>query len=160
MTAQTSYAINQGEAFPGQLYGVDPAVIVSRDAEGSLDFGIIAGRGTNGERQVIPGGAGKDIIGVTIRSLEREGAYGSGLVNYSDKETVGLLQSGYIYATCPTGCAAGDDVIYTDADGILDAGAPAAGQTKLDHARWESDTVAGAVGVLRLEILTGTTAGV
>lgn len=158
MTAQTSYSINQAIAFAGQLADIGPMTRVSRDVEGSagINFGVVVGRGTDADRQCKVGGAIGTILGVTYRSLEREGAANSAAVKYNEKETAGILQKGYIYAVCPAGCVPGDAVKYTIATGVLDAGAAAAGEASLDEAQWDSTAAAGAIAKLRLFGLAAT----
>lgn len=159
MTAQTSYSINQGKAYPGGLYGLGNDDIISRDAEGEIAFGLVVSRGTDADRQAIPGGiADVNVLGISIRSLEREGVQGSNLVSYKDTETVGILQEGYIWAVCPTGCVPGDPVNFVNATGVLDSGAAVVGETSLDEAQWDTTAAAGELGVIRLNGLA-TTAG-
>lgn len=158
MSAQTSYAINQPKAYAGLIYALHPHDNDSFSVEGSagINFGVAVSRGTDPERQVVLGGT--NFVGITYRSLEREGAANTGAVKYNENETAGVMREGYIWAVCPAGCTAGDPVFYTDADGVLDAGTAAAGQTQLDGATWETTTVAGELGVIRLQS-TDTTAG-
>ncbi len=149
MAAQTSYAIKQGVAYAGMLYAQAPHQISSFSVEtaAGIDFGVAVSRGTDKERQVVLGGS--DFVGITIRSLEREGG-NAGTVKYSQEETAGVLRDGYVYAVCPTGCTAGDDVKYTTATGVLDAGTAGAGEAQITGATWETTTAAGEIGVIRL----------
>lgn len=159
MTAQTSYTIDQGNAYAGQLFDVGPQVRISRSAEGIVPFGVAVVRGTDADRQAAIGAAADgSLLGISYRSLEREGAANTGEVDYSDKDTVGILQDGRIYAVCPTGCIPGAAVKAVNATGILDSGAAGVGETQLDDAQWDSTAAAGAIGVIRLSGLN-TTAG-
>lgn len=158
MTAQTSYTIYQAKAYAGQLVDLGPSVRISRSAEGDIDFGVVVGRGTDSVNQCVPGNGGAliDILGITYRSLEREGAANTGAIKYAEKETVGILQQGYIYAVCPSGCAAGATVKFNNTTGVLDAGGAVAGETVLDDAQWDSTTPAGEIGIIRLLGLSAT----
>lgn len=157
MSAQTSYAINQGKAYAGQIYALAPHDIVSRKVESTtIGFAVAVSRGTNKETQVVAGGT--SFVGITIRSLDKEGAANSGAIQWNQKESAGVMRQGYIWAVCPTGCAAGDPVNYVNATGVLDSGAAVAGETNLTGAKWETTTAAGELGVIRLET-TATTAG-
>lgn len=160
MTAQTSYTINQAIAYAGLLFDVGPQVRISRNAEGAVPFGVAVIRGTDPDKQAKIGAAATgSLLGISYRSLEREGAANTGDIQYEDKETVGILQSGRIYAVCPAGCVPGAAVKAVNATGVLDAGAAAAGETALDDAQWDTTTAAGAIGVIVLNGLA-TTAGV
>lgn len=158
MSAQTSYSINTPTAYAGMVYAQAPSDVVSRSVEtvAGIDFGVAVSRGTNKDKQVTLGGT--DYLGVTVRSLEREGVMNTGAIKYSEKESASVLRLGYIYAVCPAGCVPGDAVKYTNATGVLDAGAAAAGETQLDGAKWESTTTAGGIGIVRIES-SATTAG-
>ena len=85
MSAQTSYDIKQPVAYAGLIYAQAPHDIVSRDAEGVIPFGVACSRGTDKDKQAVVGGA--DFAGISIRSLEREGAANTGDIKYSDTET-------------------------------------------------------------------------
>ncbi len=158
MSAQTSYARNIPKAYAGLIYALAPHDNVSRDVEGAagIEFGVVVSRGTDKERQCVLGGT--DFLGITYRDLGREGAANTGAIKYSEKETAGILREGYIWAFCPTGCNPGDQVKYTDADGVLDSGAAAVGETQLNGARWETVAAAGELAVIRLDY-SQTTAG-
>ena len=158
MSAQLSYDINQAVAYAGLIYAQAPHDIISRDVEtvAGIAFGVAVSRGTDKDKQTILGGT--DFIGITIRSLEREGAANTGAIEYSETETAGILRNGYIWALCPTGCVPGDSVNYVDATGVLDSGTAVAGETQLDGAEWDSTASAGGLAVIRLNSLN-TTAG-
>ncbi len=158
MSAQTSYSIKQPKAYAGLVYAQAPHDIVSRDVEtvAGIGFGVVVSRGTNKERQVVAGGT--DFLGITIRSLDKEGAANTGAIQWNEKEAAGILRDGYIWAVCPTGCNPGDTVKYADATGVLDAGAAGAGETQLDGAQWETVAAAGELAVIRIDS-SATTAG-
>lgn len=158
MSAQTSYSIKQPIAYAGLIYAQAPHDIISRDVEtvAGIGFGVAVSRGTDKDRQAVIGGT--DFLGITIRSLDKEGAANTGAIQWNEKEAAGILRNGYIWAVCPTGCTAGDAVKYTDATGVLDAGAAGAGETQLDDAVWDTTASAGGLAVIRLNS-TLTTAG-
>lgn len=149
MAAQTSYSINQAKAYAGMLYAQAPHQISSFTVEtaAGIPFGVAVSRGTDKESQAVLGGS--DYVGITVRSLEREGG-NAGTVQYSEKETAGVLREGFVWAICPTGCTAGDSVNYTTATGVLDAGTAGAGEAQIAGATWETTTAAGELGVIRL----------
>lgn len=158
MSVQTSYDINMAAGLPGLFYGIAPRDVVSRAVEtvAGIEFGLAVSRGTDKEKQIVLGGT--DFLGITVRSLDKEGQRTTGAIQWDEKETAPVLRTGYIYAICTSGCAAGDAVKYVNATGVLDSGAAAAGETALDNAKWETAAAAGSVGVIRIEG-SDTTAG-
>ena len=158
MPAQTSYSIRQGKAYAGLIYAQAPHDIVSRAVEtaAGVAFGVAVTRGTDADKQIVPA-ASADFLGITIRSLEKEGGT-AGAIQWNAKETAGVMRSGYIWAVCPTGCVPGDAVNYADGTGVLDSGAAGAGSTSLDGASWETTAVAGELAVVRLST-SAVTAG-
>ena len=152
MTAQTSYSIQQRVAVAGLLYeGYTARDIVSKAVEGAdIPFGFVVGRGTGSEQVSLGVGAG--FMGISVRSLEREGAQGSGIVAFTETSTVPVLRQGYIWANCVAGCTQGDAVKFTDATGALSSGAPAAGETAISGASWESTAAAGELAILRIGV--------
>jgi hypothetical protein len=158
MSAQTSYDIRQGKAYAGLIFAQAPHDIVSRAVEtaGGIAFGVAVTRGTDADKQIVPA-ASADFLGITIRSLEKEGGT-AGAIQWNAKETAGVMRSGYIWAVCPTGCVQGDAVIYAEGTGVLDSGAAGAGSTSLDGASWETTAVAGELAVVRLST-SAVTAG-
>lgn len=158
MSAQTSYSINQNAAYAGLIYAQAPHDIISRSVEtvAGIGFGVAVSRGTDKDKQAVLGGT--DFIGITVRSLDREGAANTGAISYAETESAAIIRSGYIWAVCPTGCTPGDAVLYTDADGVLDAGTAGADQTQLDDAQWDTTASAGELAVIRIGGIS-TTAG-
>lgn len=158
MSAQTSYAINQRVALAGLVYAQAPHDIVSRlvETEAGIDFGVAVSRGTDLEKQVVLGGT--SFLGITVRSLDREGAANTGAIKYAETESAAVLRDGYIWAVCPAGCNPEDPVFYTNADGVLDAGTAGVGETQLDGATWETVAAAGELAVIRIKS-NATTAG-
>lgn len=160
MSAQTSYSINQQVALAGLVYAQAPSDIISRSCEtvAGIPFGVAVSTGTDPDKECILGGA-TGFLGISIRSLEREGVQGSGVIQYDEKETVGIIRNGYVWATCPSGCNPGDKVNFVEATGVLDSGAASGtGETELDDAQWDSVAAAGELGIIRINS-TSTTAG-
>jgi len=159
MSAQLAYKINQGKAYAGLIYAQAPHDIVSRAVEttAGIGFGVAVTRGTDPDTQAILAGSAS-FLGITIRSLEKEGAPNTAAVQWNETETAGILREGYIWAVCPTGCVPGDAVNYVDDTGVLDSGAATSGETQLDGANWETTAAAGELAVIRLET-SAVTAG-
>jgi hypothetical protein len=158
MSAQTSYTLAQRVALAGMIYGMSPRDIVSRSCEtvAGAAVGIAMSRGTDKENQVVIGGT--DYAGVSVRSLEGEGAANTAILAFSENDTVPLMREGYIWIVCPTGCNPGDAANYVDATGVIDSGAAAANETNLLGAEWDSVAGAGELAVLRLGSMS-TSAG-
>lgn len=158
MSAQLSYSINQRIALAGLIYALHNHNTNSFSVEtaAGADFGIAVSRGTDKDRQIVIGGA-SDFVGITIRSLDREGQ-GDGTIKYLETDTAAVMSDGYIWAICPTGCNPGDAVKYDDTTGVIDSGAAGAGETQLDDAEWFTTAAAGELAVIKLTG-TNTTAG-
>jgi hypothetical protein len=158
MSAQTEYGINIPVGYAGLIYAQAPSDIVSRLVETSdgIPFGVAVSRGTDTERQIELGGT--DFLGITIRSLEEEGAANTGDIQWEESVSAGVMRNGYIWAVSVDGCTAGDSVNYVDADGTFGTGTAGAGETQLDGASWETTASAGDLAVIRLET-SETTAG-
>lgn len=157
MSAQTSYTINQTKAYAGLISTQAPHDIVSRNIEGvaGIGFGVAVSRGTDKENQASIGGT--DFLGITVRSLDKEGAANTGAIQWNEKEAAPILRSGYLWAVCPSGCNPGDDVIYTTLTGVLDSGTVSSGETQLEGGQWDTVASAGELAVIRLEsALTNT----
>jgi hypothetical protein len=150
MSAQTSYDIKQPEAYAGLIYAQSPHDIISRTVEtaAGIDFAVAVSRGTDKDKQCALGG--NDFIGITVRSLDREGAINTGAIKYSVKETAAIMRGGYIWATCPTGCVPGDLVKYDNATGVLDSGTAATDETQIVSATWDKTAAAGQLSVIRI----------
>lgn len=158
MSAQTSYSIKQNKAYAGEIYALFNHDVASRLVEtaAGLEFGVAVSRGTDKDKQVALGGT--DFLGITVRSLEREGAANTGDIKYSQKESAGVMRKGAVWVVCPAGCNPGDQVKYDNTTGVLDAGSAGAGETQLDNAYFDSTAAAGELAVLVIET-TSTTAG-
>ena len=162
MSAQTTYAINQAVAYAGAIFANAPKDVISRAVEtaAGIAFGVVVSRGTDKDKECILGGT-TGILGVSIRSLDREADDAAGAIEYSQYETAGIMRDGYIWAVCPTGCVPGDAVNFVEATGVLDSGAPAGvGETGLDDCFWDSTAAAGELAILRVKNVENITAGV
>lgn len=161
MSGQSTYDINHPVAYAGQIYAGFPNEVISRSVETAtgVSFGIIVSRGTDADKQCLRGGT-TSILGVTVRTLNQEGAANTGNVFYPVESTAAVLRDGYIYAACPTGCVPGDAVNFVETTGVLDSGAAASiAETTLDDCFWDSTTAAGGIAILRVKNVENITAG-
>lgn len=158
MTAQTSYSINQAVAYAGLIYAQAPHDIISRVVEGAagIEFAVAVGRGTDKEKQAVVGTS--DYLGITVRSLDREGAVNTAAIKYNETESAAIMRTGYVWANIPSGGNPGDPIKYNTTTGIIDAGVAGVGETQIDGAELDTITVAGELGVIYLPSAQ-TTAG-
>lgn len=158
MSAQTSYSIDQPKGYPGVIYAQSPSDLISRSVEtvAGVPFGYAVSRGTNADEQCLLGGAAALFLGITVRSLEREGAVNTGDVQYNQFEAAGIMRTGDIWVTVPAGCVPGDQVKYNATTGVIDSGAAAAGEVQLDGAKFESTAGAGELAILHIETSLAT----
>lgn len=94
--SQTSYDRNYGEAFAGMKADARYDEVISRQAEGAIDFGHGVVRGTDAERQCKePSTTGDVFLGI---ALHRHKQPSSGVARYEDTETVDVLRKGQVWA--------------------------------------------------------------
>jgi len=133
---------------PGQLADLNPRGIDSKLAEGgAIDFGVVVSRGT-GDDQAVIGGA--DPIGVTLRSIDREGE-ADGSIEYAETEAMAVLFDGAVYCTIADAGAPGDALLYNTLTGAIGVGAPAGDWVALDFAELKTTVGAGEIGKLRIK---------
>src|SRR5210317_456864 len=151
MAAQTSYQISQDSAYAGQIYGQGLVSIFSRSVETTegIPFGVAVSRGTDPGKQVVLGGT--DFVGITVRSLDFEGAVNTGDIFYKETDTAAIMRFGVVWAICPSGCVAGDQVKYTTSTGVLDASDAVLGDAIIFGAYWDSTAGAGDLAVIVIE---------
>lgn len=152
MAAQLTYAINQAVAYAGLIFAQHPKDVISMSVEDAagIDFGVAVSRGTDPERQVLPGGD-DTFLGITVRDLGFEGAANTGALKYDQNVTAAVMRNGYIWVVCPTGCNPGDAAKYNDTTGVIDSGAAGAGETDIVGATFETVAAAGELAVLRIK---------
>jgi hypothetical protein len=152
MVAQTSYSINTAKRFHGSLSDLRDSEVETYAAEGGdIGFGVVVSAGTADDQAVI--GGDNTGFGITIRDLGIEGAApGDPTIQYSEKDPMSVLRRGSINVAIPAGGAKGAALKYNDTTGVIDAGAPGAGETALNPAAVEllTTVAAGEVGVIRL----------
>lgn len=95
--SQTSYNIEQSEAFAGLKVDSRFDTVESHLCEGAIDFGLGVVAGTDPVRQVKVPAADTDVLrGISIhRHVEK--ALGTGVAQYKDKETADVLRKGVVW---------------------------------------------------------------
>lgn len=145
--------------YAGQVtHAVITSEIDSKTNEGAtaIDFGIAVARGTTGDNTCKAVAAdGDEIIGISVR-LPNRPASSAGVVNYAQNDSVAFLHKGYIFAIPFENVARGTAVLSITAQGgklgSTTGGAAGAGRVAVVGSVWETTTVAGAVGKLRVRI--------
>lgn len=127
---QSIYSNDIPVAFPGTRYA-DKSLIVTKIAEGDVNFGIGVKRGTDKDTQAIAGG-GAGFLGVALHSLVAEAAYVDATIKIEDTETMEILRNGMCWVSPTNAVVAGDKIIVVDSTGAFKGGTASAGETQLD----------------------------
>lgn len=161
--AQSTFAIDRGRGYDGQVSDLNVADIVSRDVEGAMiPFGRAVVRGT-GKRSCAPvSGAtvAADVIGFTVRTLAEFSNSAPAIpdnyvTGYEVNHTASVLRRGPMYAVCLAGASAGDTVHVVLATGELRGAADGVNTIELTGVKWVEDVVAGEIGEIQADgILT------
>lgn len=147
-----SYETNMAIGYAGELADLNPARTISRAAEGgAIGFGLVVSRGTNDDQAVLGGDPKVTPLGITIRSLDREGEYLTGAIEYKETETMGLLQNGTIYAAVEVGGNPGDALKYNVTTGAVGIGLPGEGEAELPGTL-ESTAADGEIAKIRVAL--------
>lgn len=125
--SQTSYNINQPEAFAGmkgeavfdqvESFAVEPAA--------GIRFGLAVKPGTDPNKQVDIVDAGATIRGITVHQ-HVEKALDTGDALYKQEQTAGIMRKGKIWMRVSGTAPAVDAVVYAMVDTAADAGFAAA----------------------------------
>lgn len=148
MSAQTTYSATMAVAYEGMLADLEPKEVVSKVAEGSaIGFGLAVNQGTSDNEAELGGTA---VIGITVRSLDRESS--PSVVQYAQYETMAVLKRGYIWVAIENTGAPGDVLYSDDTTGAIGTGAPGAGQTALSGTLESTVASAGDLGLIRVTL--------
>ena len=153
MSAQTTYATSISDAYAGLVVQQDSdcTQIVSKTAYGSvINFGVVVSR--SGDAKATLGGSGTG-IGVTIRSLDREGTKLTGAIQYAVGDSMAVLRKGYIWVVIAKTGVPGNALYYVNSTGLISVGTAGGGQTDLTGCTLET-TVAtnGDLGLIRVDL--------
>lgn len=152
MAVQTTVTLNPGTAYDGLIADMNPHTLVSKKVEtaAGIAFGRVVSLGTAAD-QVDLGGDGTG-FGVTVRTLDREGAQTTGAVQYDQYDVAAVMVEGYCYAAIYTASAsAGDKLKYDDTTGQIEAGTAGAGETQMNAYLQEAVTSSGQIALIRLD---------
>jgi hypothetical protein len=148
MSAQTTYTTNTGSAYAGQLADLEPKEVVSRLAEsGDIGFGLAVSRGTADDQATLGGSA---FLGVTLRSLDREGTVLTGAVDYDQYSAMAVLRSGYCWVTVADTGSPGAKLNYNTTTGAIGVGAPGAGEAEFPGTLETTVASGGTLGLIRV----------
>ena len=151
MSAQTSYQINTNKRIHGSLSDLQNSEVDTYAAEGGeIGLGVVVSKGTDPEQQAVLGGVAP--VGITLRDLTREGKPVTAVLTYDETEEMSVLKAGRVNITLPAGGNPGDALKYNTTTGVIDVGAPGAGEAVLAGAQIRTVTVAGGVAEIRYEL--------
>jgi hypothetical protein len=126
---------------------------LTNDLAVSIDFGWAVARSAADNTCKAPTADGDKIIGISVRHAIRP-ADVSNNVLYAQRDAVPILKSGFIYVTAFENVVRGDGAISVTAqNGKISgttAGAAGAGRVAIPAATWETTTLAGLVGIVRI----------
>jgi hypothetical protein len=134
---------------PGLIaYDFGQADIISRLAEGSIEFGRVVSRGTDPDNQVVPGGSSP--FGITVRDVARE-VNSSGDAVYDDEDVAAVMKRGPIWIKSADAGVPGDRLNYNTTTGAIGVGAPGAGEKSIPGARLETTVVQNGVAIITVQ---------
>ncbi len=152
MSVQLSYSKETANALAGLVSDISPYDIESFTNEtGVIAFGLGVQFGSSANEAVLGSGAsGANFIGIATRYTAKENTVvGGEEEQYNEKDIMAVIRKGNVWVTLAAGGAPGDPVHVVDATGVIDAGAPGAGQTLIGSL--QTTAAAGALGLLRLD---------
>lgn len=120
--SQTSYSLDQPEAFAGMKGDAGFDRVESYSAEGGIRFGIALAPGTNIEDQVKVPVTGNNIKGISLHQhVPKE--LGTGTAEYKDTETVSVMRQGLVWMrTATTNSLAIGGPVYANIDAAGEEG--------------------------------------
>lgn len=110
--SQTSYDRNYDAAFAGMKADARYDEVISRQAEGAIDFGRGVVRGTDGEKQCkIPASTSDVFLGL---ALHRHVQPSGGVARYEDKTTVDVMRKGQAWVKIANVAVSAGDEAYLE----------------------------------------------
>lgn len=142
--------------YAGQLthdYGVADIDSKVSSSTARIDFGVAVARGSTDDTCKAIAADADIPMGITVRSANRP-ADESGNVLFSKGDSVPILKTGWIYAIPFENVTRGSGVLSITAQsgklGGVNAGAAGNGRVVVPGAVWETTTLAGKVGKIRI----------
>ena len=145
---QKTYDVEPAIGLAGQLVGHSDIDSVSKAAEGVIGFGKVVSRGTDKNLQCVLGGS--EVLGVSIRDINREVNATTGEAEYNDGEQVAILRVGTLFVRVASGVTAGDTACYNTTTGEIKPGTAGASEADLVGMYFDSNASAGGVAKLRV----------
>jgi len=162
-TLATYGGLELAPLYAGQVAEAGPNIIKTgvNSSATAIDFGVAVCRGTavaaGAVLNIKPQGLDADVIcGISVRNAAPLIASNDGVntINYPRYHDVPFMTMGAIGATAFENVVAGDGVIAVTAQGGklsgTTAGAAGTGRVAVPGAIWETTTLAGAVGMIRI----------
>lgn len=107
---QTSYTAKPPVGLPGQLYGIQRPILLTKQAETNLPFGIAVKQGTAELEILAPTAAADEIIGVVVRNMHKNTSDLSGTNQVREGDLHPVLCEGMICVTVEDAVSAGGAV--------------------------------------------------
>jgi len=149
MSAQTTYTKLHNAAYAGLIADLEPKEVVSKHAEGGdIGFGLAVSRGT-ADDQATKGGSA--VLGVTVRSLDREGAVTTGAVDYDQYSTMAVMRAGYCWVNVQDTGSPGAALNYNTTTGLIGVGDPGAGELVFPGTLESTVASGGDLGLIRVQ---------
>lgn len=140
---QTSYSGEHRSAFAGMIASQEPAIVISRVAQGAIAFGSAVVQGT-ADRQVKAPAAGAAFRGVAVTDTavapEANDAYADGY-------TAAVLTKGVVWVVAAASVAAGQAAFF---DAVTGAISGDTADTAIPNAIFDSTAAPGGLVKLRL----------
>lgn len=155
MSVQTTVELNIGNATEGLIADIHAGnQIVSAAVESAtIPFGKVVGRGTDPAMQIVLGGAGANVLGVSVREMGRAATtVGQTTASYVAGEVANVMQSGYIFVMSSNETTAGDAVKYSTLTGDIGGGAAGADEAVLAGAQWMDTVAANGIGKIKVNL--------
>lgn len=108
---QTTYLTELAQAFVGMIVNTEPNNLISREAEGAIDFGKVVKQGTL-DNQVVEADNASDVVrGISVRD------YSAVNSAFADKDSALIMDRGVIWGEAGGTCTVGTDVYAIPASG-------------------------------------------
>ena len=155
MPIQTVYPGDMSAGFEGQIADINPSEIISKVAEGNINFGLAVVRGTSDQQGILPSATGDEFIGVSAYTLA---AYASAddESKIEDEKIANLLRRGYIWVKTEQAVVPGNPVFFRHTTGtgtVIGAFRKDADTAKADAivgATFESTAAIGGIALIRI----------
>jgi len=117
------------------------------ETAGGIPFGVAVGQGAAARGAVLGAAAAAGFVGISIRDVTLDSSPAD---RYLLNDSIAVLTEGDIWVVVGGAVAAGQDVTFAAATGVLSSTAADVGNFAIAGARWMTAAGAGGLAVLRL----------